>query len=129
MIENISYLSSNTSTIPTEKLINEINNYSFGFHPSFDDKIHNITLLFPVNPGEHVINRFWHKSQKYKRLNDGSIEFYLTCRIDIELLGWIMMWMDNVKIIEPPILKEYYINKVQTIKTIYLDNRMPLNNG
>lgn len=129
MIESISYLSSNTSTIPTEKLINEINNYSFGFHPSFDDKIHNITLLFPVNPGEHVINRFWHKSQKYKRLNDGSIEFYLTCRIDIELLGWIMMWMDNVKIIEPPILKEYYINKVQNIKTIYLDNRMPLNNG
>lgn len=129
MIEAISYIPSIKNDIKKENLINEINNHSFGYHPAFDDKIYNIKLLFPENPGEHIVNRFWHKSQKYKRVENGNIEFYLTCKIDIELLGWIMMWMDNVKIIEPEPLKEFYLERINNINTIYTKNLLPYNNG
>lgn len=129
MIDNLSYVAAPTNSNFPEKVLQNISNYSFGYHPSFDDTVYDIKLVFPSNPGEHVINRFWHKSQKHKRLEDGSIEFYLTCKIDIELLGWIMMWMDNVKIIEPQLLKELYLNRLQNIEIIYHENKLPNNNG
>jgi len=129
MIDSITYVSANKNFKLKDEILRDINDNSFGYHPSFDNKIHEIKLLFPTNPGEHVMNRYWHKSQKFKKLSDGTIELCLTCKIDIELLGWIGLWLDNVKIISPPILKDFFIEKINNITSIYDKNSLPNNNG
>jgi predicted DNA-binding transcriptional regulator YafY len=49
--------------------------------------------------------------------------------INVELIGWIMMWMDNVQVIEPSILKDMVLEKLKTMKSIHEHKMDPRNNG
>ena len=42
----------------------------------------------------------------------------LECGINRELLGWLFQWMYNIKIIEPPLLKDYYYKTLQEIMNV-----------
>jgi hypothetical protein len=49
--------------------------------------------------------------------------------INIELIGWISMWLDNVKIIKPEVLKNHFMVKLNNIILINANKLNPINNG
>jgi hypothetical protein len=126
MIDSINYHSKHPKNIVIKEL-DEL--MSFGYHPSIVDGIQQIVLQFPSNPGEHIMNRFWHKSQRFEKLNDGTVLMYITTNINIEVIGWISMWLDNVKIIQPTSLKTYFEEKLNNMLLINANLLNPVNNG
>jgi len=42
----------------------------------------------------------------------------LKCGINRELVGWIFMWLYNVRIVEPPELKAYYNKTIKEIQQV-----------
>lgn len=105
-----------------EKLLVGFNTYAktlFGVTKNIDDNIYKIKLEFSSVTGTYIETFVWHHSQKLKR-KDNTIIMTLKCGINRELVGWIFMWMYNVRIVEPPELKDYYnrtINQIEKINT------------
>jgi hypothetical protein len=63
------------------------------------------------------MRHFWHSSQSFKEQN-GKIIMYLHCGINRELIGWLYMWMYNVRVVEPQILKDYYTKALKKITQV-----------
>ncbi len=89
---------------------------TFGYHQPILNDIFNIQFKFNKTPGIYISKRQWHKSQNFIIHGDHVI-MQLRCKIDIELLGWIAMWMDDITIIEPEILKKIVTQKIQKTLT------------
>ncbi|MFM8916924.1 MAG: helix-turn-helix transcriptional regulator [Bacteroidota bacterium] len=89
------------------------------FHPS-DPK----TVSGFKNP--FVQKRIWHPGQRFSIDTSGK---YLVLEFDSqltrELVGWIMMWMDHIKVLEPIELKSLILQKMDAMKEI-LDGADPL---
>ncbi len=102
---------------------------NFGIHPPINKTIYQIKLLFPPTPGGYVMNRRWHHSQKFKKRRNGYVEMELTCRICIELLGWIMMWMDNVEVLAPQKLNDLLKVRIANMQKINAHQIPPINNS
>lgn len=103
-----------------DKLLFGFSNYAkslFGVTKNVDDKIYRIKLEFSSLTGTYVESFVWHHSQKFKHQNNKVI-MTLKCGINRELLRWIFGWMYNVRIIEPPELKEYYNRALKEIQQI-----------
>lgn len=109
--------------------LEKLNNNSFGYHLPLVKGVQKVILEFPPNPGGHILNRFWHASQKMEKLENGHVRLYLTVEINIELLGWIAMWLDNVKILAPETLKTLYKNRLINMDKILNENFPAINNG
>ena len=82
-----------------------------------------------MNPGSHVLNRNWHPNQKIKQLSNGTIELSFDSEINIELVGWIAMWLDNVKVVSPNELKILLKEKLDRVYDIMNADLLPTNNG
>ena len=113
-----------------EKLLIGFNTYTktlFGVTKNIDDNIYKIKLEFSSVTGTYIETFVWHHSQKLKR-KDNTIIMTLKCGINRELVGWIFMWMYNVRIVEPPELQDYYnrtikeIEKINTDKSLFYKN-------
>ena len=73
-----------------------------------------------------VQKRIWHPNQRFSVDDSGKyliLEF--NSQLTRELLGWIMMWMDHVKILEPPELKILLSHKIKAMKKV-LDGGDPV---
>ncbi|MGR6087309.1 MAG: helix-turn-helix transcriptional regulator [Arcticibacter sp.] len=73
-----------------------------------------------------VQKRIWHPGQRFSIDASGKyliLEF--NSQLTRELVGWIMMWMDHVKVLEPPELKTLLLQKMSAMKKI-LDGGDPL---
>lgn len=101
----------------------------FGYHKSLITQTKEIVLKFPPTPGFHIKNRLWSRLQETQELEDGSVILKFKTEINIELLGWIMMWLDNVQIIEPEELKTLYSNHLERMSQINQSRLSPINNG
>lgn len=105
-----------------DKLLIGFNTYAktlFGVTKNIDDNIYKVKLEFSSVTGSYIETFVWHHSQKFKR-KDNTIIMTLKCGINRELVGWIFMWMYNVRIVEPPELQDYYnrtINQIEKINT------------
>jgi DNA-binding PadR family transcriptional regulator len=117
----------NKSIFLTE--LEKLNNNSFGYHLPLVKGVQKVILEFPPNPGGHILNRFWHASQKMEKLENGHVILHLLVEINIELIGWIAMWLDNVKIIAPEILKTEFKNRLINMNKILIEDSNPINNG
>ena len=52
----------------------KLNNNSFGYHLPLVKGVHKVILEFPPNPGGHILNRFWHASQKMEKLENETTQ-------------------------------------------------------
>ena len=111
------------------KIVLESDGHDFGFHPPICKTIYHIKLLFPPTPGGFIMNRFWHESQKFKIKKDGYILMTLDVRVCIELLGWIMQWMDNVQVLSPVFIKKIIGERLDNMKQINENTIVPINNS
>lgn len=128
MVQSISYIPKEECYFEIEKLKQEIE-HRFGYHLPLISGIHHVRLLFPPNPGEHIIHRKWHPSQSFTRLPNGYIEFEMSVEINIELIGWIGMWLENVQILAPPVLIEMMEDHVMSTLEVIRGKNGPVNNG
>ncbi len=129
MIDSIAFHEDHADIrVSKEDLLHKIEN-NFGYHSPLIEGVNEIVLQFPPNPGEHIMNRFWHKNQRFERLQDGTIQMHFETEINIELLGWISMWLDNVKIVRPEILKKIFSEKLNNMVLINNNKLTPINNG
>lgn len=80
--------------------------HTFGYHQPLMLGEYNIVLQFQPAPGSHIANRIWHPNQKFSILKNGWVKMEFKAEINIELLGWIAMWLDDVQVIAPHELKE-----------------------
>ena len=80
----------------------------FGITKNINNYEYDIELEFTAVTGALVSKFFWHETQQFKKINVGNWKMTLRCGINRELLGWLLQWMYNVRIIEPQILIEKY---------------------
>ena len=109
-----------------DKLLIDFNTYAktlFGVTKNIDDNIYKIKLEFSSVTGSYIKTFVWHHSQKFKR-KDNTIIMTLKCGINRELVGWIFMWMYNVRIVEPPELQDYYNRTIKQIEKINTDKSL-----
>lgn len=86
----------------------------FGITKNIDENTYTIVLEVSSVLAGFIKNHQWHASQKISKKNGNTI-MRLECGINRELLGWLFQWMYNIKIIEPPLLKDYYYKTLQEI--------------
>jgi predicted DNA-binding transcriptional regulator YafY len=129
MIESLSYHKDHADLLPIKENLRKSIDDNFGYHSPIIDGLNEVILQFPPNPGEHIMNRFWHKNQRFERLKDGTIQMHFATEINIELIGWIGMWLDNVKIVSPELLKKMFSDKLNNMTLINSDRISPINNG
>lgn len=100
------------------KLFNEELSNRFGVTKNIDSNTYTIVVEVSSVLAGFLKNNHWHHSQKFAKKNGNTI-MYLKCGINRELMGWLFQWMYNIKIIEPPLLKEYY--KATLNEIIFID--------
>ncbi|MFM7015806.1 MAG: helix-turn-helix transcriptional regulator [Bacteroidota bacterium] len=98
----------------------------FGIHDSNDTKVYKVIIHISKSAGIYLSNRFWHKSQKFKLLDDGSYHLEMQCCINIELVGWIMSWLEHMKVVSPTLLKEHIQKRSLYIHQMYKNNDDPI---
>ena len=80
----------------------------FGITNNINNKVYQIELEFSSATGDFVSKYHWHTSQIFTELPNGNYRCTFNCGINRELVGWIFHWMNNVRIIKPKLLKEFY---------------------
>jgi predicted DNA-binding transcriptional regulator YafY len=93
-----------------EQLSKKINNElakRFGITKNINNEIYDIVLEFTSVTGSLVSKFFWHKTQRFEKINNNWI-MTMQCGINRELLGWLFQWMYNIKVIAPPVLLQKY---------------------
>lgn len=97
----------------------------FGITENRDSETYDIELEFSELTGNFVKTEFWHATQKFAQKKNGNFTMTMHCGINRELVGWIFMWMTNIRVINPPILKEIVLNKyLEVISDV--ENEKPL---
>ncbi|MFM7216933.1 MAG: helix-turn-helix transcriptional regulator [Bacteroidota bacterium] len=97
----------------------------FGVHDTTDPKTWRIVLEMGEGPALFLKNRRWHATQVFKRSGESWImEFQST--INIELVGWIMSWLEHIKVLEPDCLVDLMKAKAQFISSMYGAASSPL---
>lgn len=87
-------------------------NKRFGVTKNIDDKVYDIEIEFTSATGRFIEDHHWHPTQKVIK-SKGNYILTLQCGINRELIGWIFLWMYNVKILNPPKLKSLYEKTLQ----------------
>ena len=91
----------------------------FGITENMDDEVYDIELEFSEMLGCFVKNDYWHPTQNFVQKENGNFIMTLRCGISRELVGWIFMWITNVRVLNPPILKQIVLDKYREVITDY----------
>ncbi|SDG95482.1 WYL domain-containing protein [Psychroflexus sediminis] len=90
-----------------KRLVDQELSKRFGITKNIDDQIYDIEVEFTSSTGRFIEDHHWHSSQKIIKTN-GIYIMTMQCGINRELMGWLMLWMYNVRIKHPEILKSLY---------------------
>lgn len=83
----------------------------FGITQNINTKIYSIELEFSGLTGSFVKNAHWHHTQQFEQLPSGNYRMTMECGLNRELVGWIFMWMSNVKVLKPAKLRDLVLNE------------------
>jgi predicted DNA-binding transcriptional regulator YafY len=86
----------------------------FGVTKNINEEVYSIVIEFTEITGNYIKQHFWHKTQKFKKKGN-IIQMELQCGINRELIGWLLYWMYNCRVVKPQILKDYYDSAVNEI--------------
>jgi predicted DNA-binding transcriptional regulator YafY len=109
--------------------------YSIPRQFDLDRHLGNAWALIPANePENHVILRFtrfvarnvdevkWHKSQRTKLLDDGSLEFHVTVSGLMEIQWWILRYGDQAEVLRPVKLRRIIAQRAKNMAEIYSES-------
>lgn len=77
------------------------------------------TLVFTPHRSQWVSEEVWHKDQKGEWLEDGSYQLEIPYGSDIELIGDILKYGDQVEVTAPPELRSKVAEQVNNLVNIY----------
>ena len=95
--------------------------------------VYKIVVLFHASDTDNgrgmsnpfIEKRTWHSTQQFKYRKDGFIELHFKSQLNRELLGWLLMWMDHIKVQSPPQLISLLDKKLDDIKSV-IKGRAPI---
>ena len=79
----------------------------FGITKNINAELYTIKIEVANVLSDFLENHFWHPTQHFSKKRSKTI-LTLQCGINRELIGWLFQWMYNIKIMEPPLLKDYF---------------------
>lgn len=79
----------------------------FGITKNINSELYTIKIEVANVLSDFLENHFWHPTQHFSK-KSGKTILTLQCGINRELIGWLFQWMYNIKIMEPPLLKDYF---------------------
>jgi len=94
----------------------------FGISKPAIPKVYNIKLEITQNYGEALKSFMWHSSQRWEKLKNGNYLLHLNCSIGRELLGFVAMGLDKIKVHRPKVLRELVMKKLYDTVDIYEKN-------
>lgn len=101
----------------------------FGISENIDPEVYEIEIEFSEYTGSFVSHHFWHASQKFHQRADGNYLLTLNCGINRELIGWILQWMSNARVIKPLLLKNLVTEKLEHISALYISQKSLVSNN
>jgi predicted DNA-binding transcriptional regulator YafY len=97
-----------------------VNNYlSRGWEFPGNEEAEEVKLHFSQKVANLIINTCWHRSQSFKIQSDGSVIMTVKVRNSPIFRNWILIWGNEVKIMEPQSLIDQILVYVDEIKNIY----------
>lgn len=90
----------------------------FGITKNIDSNCYTIKIEVANVIADFLSHHHWHTTQQFSKIRGKTILTF-ECGINRELLGWLFQWMYNIKIVEPPILKEYFEKAIQEITAVH----------
>jgi len=73
---------------------------------NFEGEKHKIELKFRSEIKDYILEREWYPNQREELLRDGSVVISFESEINMILTGWIKGFGANVKVLDPPVLRE-----------------------
>lgn len=86
---------------------------TFGIIANYDDKIYDIDIEFADTTGQYIKTMNWHKSQSFEHLPNGNVLMHLHCGINREIIGFVMYFLNNARVLKPAKLKKLVIEKLR----------------
>ena len=117
-MEGITILPETCKTDDYSNLVSKELASRFGVTKNINSNIYTIQIEISNVLSEFIQNHTWHHSQEFEK-KKGKMLLTLTCGINRELLGWLLQWMYNIKIIEPKILRTYYERTIKEVLAVH----------
>ena len=99
----------------------------FGIHDSSDNKTYRVKLELGEGPYLFLSKRHWHPTQRFFRDRNGRCFMEMEVQLSIELTGWIMSWLEHVKVVKPLRLQKMIQSRAAYIHDMYGKGRPPVN--
>ncbi|MFM8433359.1 MAG: helix-turn-helix transcriptional regulator [Bacteroidota bacterium] len=98
-----------------------------------DGPVYSVSICFYASmPGRKdgmnnpfIEKRSWHPTQKFKYDNDGHVILQFKSQLNRELVGWLFMWLDHIKVLGPPPLVSLIQKKLNDMQAV-MNGRSPL---
>ena len=101
----------------SQKILNQHYTPSFGI---FGGQADNIAVLkFTPHRSQWVAEEIWHHKQTGTWLDDGSYQLEIPYGNDLELIGDILKYGDQVEVIAPRVLREKVIKRLRNMLELY----------
>lgn len=101
--------------------------YTPGFGIFGGPATNNAVLKFTPHRSQWVAEEIWHPKQKGTWLQDGSYQLEIPYGNDLELIGDILKYGDQVEVIAPQALRDKVTKQIKSLSRIY--NLPPLTKG
>lgn len=95
----------------------------FGVTKNINPSVYTIKIEISTVLSEFIQNHTWHHSQQFEK-KKGKTLLTLTCGINRELLGWLLQWMYNIKIVEPKIVRTYYEKTIKEVMAVHNNKKL-----
>jgi predicted DNA-binding transcriptional regulator YafY len=121
-ITNIIRISVTNLTFSPSQFYSSLDYYldnTFGIVPNYDDKIYDIEIEFAGTTGQYITSMNWHKSQSFEVLPNENVLMRLHCGINREIVGFVMYFLNNAKVLRPAKLKKIMIEKLKRTLDVY----------
>lgn len=92
----------------------------------FKDKVFHVKLEFTRGFAESFKSFFWHESEEWTLMKNGNYMLHLRCGIGRELVGFIALGLDKIKIHQPKKLRDLMIEKYQQ-SALVNEKNLPIN--
>ncbi len=91
----------------------------FGLGEPIGTRVYNIKLEFTEGYGLSIKNFYLHKTAQWKKLKNGNYMLQMNCCISRELIGFLALGLDKVKVHQPKVLKDLLVKKYKDTLGLY----------
>ncbi len=96
---------------------------TFGIVPNYGKEIYDIEIEFAGSTGSYIKTMNWHSSQSFENAHNGNVIMRLCCGINRELIGFVLYFINNARVLKPQKLRHAIVEKLQKTIDNYLTEK------